>query len=166
MSNIVKDIDMATTVRLATPDEKGVVQNVDQFYLYEFARFMPGYYKLGEDGLFHDEDYAPYWEDEHKYPYLILHDDEIAGFALIEDKGDERVLAQFFVLYKFQGMGVARVAALDLFAQYPGRWVVHSLIKNPKSEGFWPKVIGEYSSDKFKVAVQEPRRTHHIYQFE
>ena len=157
---------MATTVRFATPEEKGVVQNIDQYYLYEFAKFMPGYYKLGDDGLFHDEDYAPYWEDECKYPYLILHDDERAGFALVEDKGKERVLAQFFVLYKFQGMEVARSAALDVFALHSGRWVVHSLIKNPKSEGFWPKVIGEYSSGNFTVGLQEPKQTHHVYQFE
>lgn len=156
---------MATTVRLATPAEKGVVQNIDQFYLYEFARFMPGYYKLGDDGLLHDEDYAPYWEDDQKHPYLILHDGEKAGFALVEDKGRERVLAQFFVLYKFQGLGVARSAALDLFALHVGPWVVHSLMDNPKSEGFWPKVINEFSSGKFTVGVQEPRGTHHVYRF-
>lgn len=45
---------MSTLVRVATPDEKGVLQNIDQFYLYEFSRFMPSYYKLGDDGLFYD----------------------------------------------------------------------------------------------------------------
>jgi len=163
---LAKEIKMATTVRLATPEEKGVVRNIDQFYLYEFARFMPDDYKLGADGLFHDEDYAPYWEDDHKHPYLILHGGEKAGFALVEDKGSERVLAQFFILYKFQGIGVARSAALDIFARHPGRWVVHSLIENPKSEGFWPKVIGEYTSGKFSVVLQEPKQTHHMYRFE
>ena len=157
---------MATTVRIATPEEKGVVQNIDQYYLYEFAKFMPGYYKLGDDGQFHDEDYAPYWEDDQKYPYLIFYEDEKAGFALVDDKGSERVLAQFFVLYKFQEMGVARSAALDVFALHKGPWVVHSLIDNPKSEGFWPKVIGEYSSGRFTTALQEPKHTHHVYRFD
>ena len=94
---------MTTVVRIATSKEKEVIQNIDQFYLYEFSRFMPAFYKLGDDGLFHDEDYAPYWDDEDKYPYLILHNEEKAGFALVEDKGEECVLAQFFILYKFQG---------------------------------------------------------------
>ena len=156
---------MSTLVRVATPDEKEVVQNIDQFYLYEFARFMPDYYKLGDDGLFRDEDYAPYWDDSEKYPYLILHDDEKAGFALVEDKGKERVLAQFFVLYKFQGKGIARIAALSVFRKHAGVWTVHSLLDNPKSAGFWPKVIGECSSGRFTIDLQEPKNTHLIYRF-
>ena len=156
---------MSTVVRIATPEEKEVVQNIDQFYLYEFARFMPSFYKLGDDGLFHDEDYTPYWNDPSKHPYLILHADEKAGFALVEDKGDERVLAQFFVLYKFQGQDVARVAALSVFGKHPGAWAVHSLLDNPKSEGFWPKVIGECSNERFTVYLQEPEHTHHVYRF-
>ena len=156
---------MSTVVRIATPEEKEVVQNIDQFYLYEFARFMPGYYKLGDDGLFHDEDYAPYWDDPGKYPYLILHDGEKAGFALVEDKGEERVLAQFFVLYKFQGQGVARIAALRVFGQHPGAWAVHSLLENPKSEGFWPKVINECSSGVITVGLQAPKYRYHVYRF-
>lgn len=156
---------MSTLVRVATPDEKGVLQNIDQFYLYEFSRFMPSYYKLGDDGLFYDEDYSPYWDSEDKTPYLILHGEEKAGFALVEDRGDARILAQFFVLYKFQGSGVARTAALAVFGKHPGNWIVHSLLANPKSEGFWPKVIGEASAGHFSVELQEPKHTHHVYRF-
>jgi predicted acetyltransferase len=156
---------MSTVVRIATPEEKEVVQNMDQFYLYEFARFMPNHYKLDDDGLFHDEDYEPYWRDPDKYPYLILHDAEKAGFALVEDKGEERVLTQFFVLYKFQGQGVARTAALNVFGLHPGNWAIHSLLDNPKSEKFWPKVVNELSAGNYTVGLQEPRRTHHVYRF-
>ena len=156
---------MATTVRLATKAEQPVVQNIDQFYLYEFSRFMPKHYRLGDDGLFHDEDYARYWDDDDKLPYLILHDRERAGFALVEDKGDERLLAQFFVLYKFQGTGIARLAAREVFDKHPGPWVVQSLLNNPKSEGFWPKIIREYSANQFTVSRTEPKRTHNEYRF-
>ena len=127
---------------------------------------MPGDYKLGDDGQFHDEDYTAYWEEDQKYPYLIFHEGEKAGFALVDDKGSERVLAQFFVMYKFQGRGVARSAALDVFALHRGPWVVHSLIANPKSEGFWPKVIGEYSSGKYTVGLQEPKHKLRVYRFD
>jgi len=156
---------MTTSVRLATPAQIDVVRNVDQYYLYEFAKFMPEYYKLGDDGLFHDEDYSSYWEENGKFPYLIFSGEEIAGFALVEEKSNETVLAQFFVMYKFQGLGIARSAALDVFRSHSAPWIVHSLIDNPKSEGFWPKVIGEYSPDKCTVEVQEPKRTHHVYRF-
>lgn len=156
---------MSTHVRLASLSEKTAIQNIDQYYLYEFARFMPSYYKLGDDGLFHDDDYSRYWNDEDKYPYLIHHNDEKAGFALVEDCGAERVLAQFFVLYKFQGRGVARSAAFEVFKRHARQWAVHSFLGNPKSEGFWPKVIGEFSEGNFTVALQEPKRTHREYRF-
>ncbi len=156
---------MPTTVRIATSAEKDVIQNIDQFYLYEFARFMPAFYKLGDDGLFHDEDYLPYWEDPGKFPYLILQDDELAGFALVEDKGSERLMAQFFVLYKFQGKGVAKQAATKIFDLHPGKWTVQSLLNNPKSEGFWPRIIANYTFGTYEVKLQEPRKTHNEYKF-
>ena len=156
---------MSTIIRIATTDEQSVIQNMDQLYLYEFSRFMPVYYQLGDDGLFHDEDYGPYWDEPDKYPYLILHNEEKAGFALVEDMGDECLLAQFFVLYKFQGQGVAKAAALELFGMHVGCWLVQSLRVNPKSEVFWPKVIDECSGGRYTKGLQEPRQTHHVYRF-
>jgi predicted acetyltransferase len=51
------------------------------------------------------------------------------------------------------------------FDKHRGNWLVESLISNPKSEGFWPKIIGTYASGKFNKSVQEPRKTHHEYSF-
>ena len=142
-----------------------MVQNIDQFYLYEFSKFMPDYYKLGNDGLFHDEDYLRHWEDDNKFPYLIEKEGEIAGFALVDGTSSAFVLDQFFVLLKFQGLGVAQSAATKIFDQHKGDWRVCSLMANAKSERFWPKVIRVYTANQFTIAIQEPKRTHHVYSF-
>lgn len=156
---------MTTTVRIAESSEKHLVQHLDQFYLYEFSRFMPNRYKVAADGMFHDGDYFHYWEESCRYPYLIFHDEEIAGFALVQDTGSNSLMDQFFVMYKFQGMAVARAAAYEIFDRHAGAWLVESLITNPKSEGFWPKIIECYTNGEFARTVQEPNRTHHEYRF-
>ena len=156
---------MSTRVRIARDTEKDLIHRLDQFYLYEFSQFVPNYYKVAEDGLFHDGDYLDFWEDSNKYPYLIRHQSEIAGFALVEDAGTHFLLNQFFVMLKFQGTGVAKPAAIDIFDRHRGNWRVESVTSNPKSEGFWPKIISIYTSGQFKKSLQEPKRTHHEYVF-
>ena len=157
---------MSTLVRIAKDTEKELIHRLDQFYLYEFSRFIPNTYKVADDGLFHDGDYLEFWEHPNKYPYLIFHDSEIAGFALVEDLGTHFLLAQFFVMLKFQGTGVAKAAAFDVFDRHRGSWLVESLISNLKSESFWPRIIGIYTSGKFNQAIREPRKILHEYSFE
>ena len=156
---------LSTRVRIAKDTEKDLIHRLDQFYLYEFSPFIPDYYKVAEDGLFHDGDYLEFWEDSNKYPYLIKHNSEVAGFALVEEFGTHFLMDQFFVMLKFQGAGVAKSAALDIFDKHRGNWLVESLISNPKSEGFWPRIIGIYTSGQFKKSVREPKWTHHEYSF-
>ncbi|MEP5766230.1 MAG: GNAT family N-acetyltransferase, partial [Halieaceae bacterium] len=152
---------MTTTVRIAEDHEQDLVHRLDQYYLYEFSRFMPDHYKLAEDGLFHDGSYSEFWESPAKYPYLIFQGSEIAGFALVDDLGSHFLLDQFFVMLKFQGAGVAQAAAVQIFDTHRGDWQVESLMANPKSEGFWPRIIGSYTSGRFEKSVKQPRKTHH-----
>ena len=156
---------MSTLVRIAKDTEKELIHRLDQFYLYEFSRFYPATYKVADDGLFHDGDYLEFWEHPNKYPYLIFHDSEIAGFALVDDLGTHFLMDQFFVMLKFQGTGVAKAAAFDIFDKHRGNWLVESLILNLKSESFWPRIIGIYTSGKFNQAIQEPRKILHEYSF-
>jgi predicted acetyltransferase len=156
---------LSTLVRIAKDTEKDLVHRLDQFYLYEFSPFIPDHYKVANDGLFHDGDYLEFWEHPNKHPYLIFHHSEIAGFALVDDLGTHFLMAQFFVMLKFQGTGVAKAAAFDIFDKHRGNWRVESLISNPKSEGFWPRIIDIYASGKFKKSVQRPENTHHEYSF-
>jgi predicted acetyltransferase len=156
---------LSTLIRIAKDTEKDLVHRLDQFYLYEFSSFIPDYLKVADDGLFHDGDYLEFWEHRNKHPYLIYHHSEIAGFALVDDLGTHFLMAQFFVMLKFQGAGVAKTAAFDIFDKHRGNWLVESLISNRKSEGFWPRIIDIYASGKYNKSVQEPKKTHHEYSF-
>ena len=156
---------LSTQVRIAKDADKDLIHQLDQFYLYEFSRYAPDYYKVAGDGFFHDGDYLDFWEDSNKHPYLIEHQSEITGFALVEDCGAYFLMNQFFVMLKFQGAGVAKSAAINVFDNHPGIWRVESLISNPKSEGFWPKIIAGCASGQVQKSIQEPNNTHHVYSF-
>jgi len=156
---------LSTLVRIAKDTEKELVHRLDQFYLYEFSPFLPDQYKVADDGLFHDGDYLEFWEHSNKHPYLIFHDSEIAGFALVDDLGAHFLMAQFFVMLKFQGTGVAMAAAFDIFDKHRGKWIVESLITNIKSEGFWPRIIDIYTRGNFYKSIQMPKKVLHEYSF-
>ena len=156
---------MSTQVRIAKDSEQDLVHQLDQFYLYEFSRYIPDYLKVAADGLFHDGDYLTFWEDSNKYPYLIEHQSEYAGFAMVEDLGSHFLMNQFFIMLKFQGSGIAESAALEIFNRHRGQWQVESLLSNRKSEGFWPKIITAYAATGMQTSLQEPNKAHHVYAF-
>ena len=156
---------MVVKIQLAQDKDKSVIQNMDQFYIYEFSRIMPDRYALGSDGLFHDDDYDRYWQEPNCFPYLVYAEKELAGFALVQNKGTGCNLDQFFVASKFQGSGVAQQAAFQIFDAHTGPWTVQSFLGNEKSERFWKRIIGVCSNNHFEVTLQEPKKTHNEYTF-
>ena len=65
------------------------------------------------------DDLRPYFENPKTHPHLIRVSDELAGFAIVDDRGsDPEVdfnMAQFFVHRKFKGRGVGAHAATTCF---------------------------------------------------
>ena len=155
-----------TIVRIARESEKDTLHRIDQFYLYEFSKFMPAYYKLDGDGIFQDGNYLEYWADENKFPYLIFEGDELAGFALVKQDDGHFNLDQIFVMLKFQGTGTANRAATEIFNSHDGTWKLHSLKTNTKSEGFWPRVVTSFTSNQFEKESIAPKHTHYVYTFQ
>ena len=68
------------TIVPATLDQKQLVANLIQLYLYDMTESMP--FPVGADGRFEYDFLHRFW----RFPYLIHSDDEIAGFALVVDQ--------------------------------------------------------------------------------
>jgi predicted acetyltransferase len=140
-------------------EEEIILHNLLQFYIYEFTVFQK--IKLEENGRYAPFDLSPYWADVDKHAFFIMHEDEYAGFAMIES-GDPNVILEFFIMRKFYRRGFGKMAACKLFDQFPGRWSITQVEKNQPARSFWNKVIGDYtcgsykeSFDDFKRSVQE-----------
>lgn len=152
------------TVKLvsATPNDLPVIQNMARFYAYDLSKSC-GFYSLydwsfPENGLYEARDLSDYWKPGH-YPFVILVENELAGFALIDKTGTtldvDWNIGEFFIVGKFQGKGVGRHVAIQIFNQFAGTWEVMQMPDNTPAIKFWKKVVADYTKNEF----MESRKT-------
>jgi predicted acetyltransferase len=133
----------------ASSKEQVLLQNLAQFYYYDFSEMLEMY--VDDDGRFGDLDLTPYWVDEWRHPFLLRVDDRLAGFALISERskitGKSGVfdMTEFFVLRSFRRHGVGRAAAFAAFDRFGGPWEVRQRDENPNATVFWRRAIDEYT---------------------
>lgn len=150
----------------ATAELMPVIQNMARFYAYDLSKSC-GFYQLfdwsfPENGLYEALDISKYWQPE-CYPFIMQIDGELAGFALINKVGSilniDWNMGEFFIVGKFQGKGLGRQVAFEIFNKFPGYWEIMQMPLNLPAIKFWKKIVAEYSNNKFteaKITVQEP----------
>lgn len=143
-------------LRKASIEEKPILQNLARFYIYDLSEFQKR--KCPENGLFEDEDYIRYWEEDGNSAFLIRFGDELAGFALVDRGGSsdaiDHQMGEFFILRKFRGEGVARKAAREIFDEFPGSWEVMALSNNVPAIKFWEKCISHYTNGMYSKSSE------------
>lgn len=150
----------------ATKEDKTTIQNLGRFYVYEMSRycgFLPTW-ETPSNGLFECIDLSSYFEKLDRYPFLVRVDDELAGFALINKVGStpdvDWNVGEFFIVSKFQGKGVGRYVADEIFNRFPGVWETAQMPENKAAIDFWEKVVNQYSNGKFEKTfkiIPEPK---------
>jgi predicted acetyltransferase len=134
--------------RPASSHERGLLENLAQFYAYDFSEMLEMY--VDAEGRF-GVDLAPYWVDAWRHPFLLRVDDKLAGFVLICEQskitGKKGVLdmTEFFVLRRFRRHGVGRAAAFAAFDRFAGPWEIRQREENPNATAFWRRTIDEYT---------------------
>jgi predicted acetyltransferase len=144
---------MAVELVSAKADGRKIVENLFHYYIYDMSVFMG--WKINSTGSY-DVNFSlldEYWDSPDNHPYIIMYDDEIAGFSLLRRyPGSATIydIGQFFVLRKFKGKGVGRDAFRQSVSLYPGKWLTRVLNKNESALKFWLKVIGELSNGNYR----------------
>lgn len=146
---------MIELVRVKQEDE-GILQNLIQFYIYEFTVFQD--IKLEQSGFFAPFDLKPYWTEADLHAFFIMHEGELAGFAMVES-GDPNVILEFFIMRKFYRRGFGKAAAEKLFGLFPGNWSVTQVEKNEPARNFWRKVIGDYTGGNYIEMFDDHNRS-------
>ncbi len=140
----------------ATKEAKPIIQNLARFYIYDLSEFQER--KCPDNGLFEDEDYIRYWTKPGHFPYLVTCQDELAGFVFVEEGGSsadiDYHIAEFFIVRKFRGKGVARFVARDMFHRFPGSWEVMAIARNAPAIKFWKKTINEYTQGRYTISSE------------
>lgn len=121
----------------AALDQKPVIANLVQLYLYDMTETMP--FPVGADGRFEYGFLERFW----RFPYLIHAGDEIAGFALVIDEcpltGRKPCwfMAEFFILKAYRRRGAGQAALEAALALHPGDWHIAVPRANASAMAFW-----------------------------
>lgn len=159
--------EMNVTLYKASKADKDTIQNLGRFYVYEMSKycgFLPTW-ETPPNGLFECIDLSSYCEKPDRRAFLIKVDDELAGFVLINKIGStpdvDWNMGEFFIIAKFQGKGVGRYAAEQIFKQFAGTWETTQIPENKAAIDFWEKVVAQYTNGQFEksrkiIAEPEP----------
>lgn len=134
--------------------DKNIIYNLMQLYTYELSSFEDETttFTMLDSGLYAMNKYVErYWQDEHRHPYVLKHNNELAGFVLQRfNEENMNEIAEFFVLNKYRRMGAGRFMANKMFQTYKGKWEVMTLIKNEGAQRFWRNTIKDFTNNNFE----------------
>ncbi|WP_423062676.1 GNAT family N-acetyltransferase [Candidiatus Paracoxiella cheracis] len=142
-----------------------IIQNMARFYVYDMSEYLGNEegWEIPEDGLYECINFRKYWETDNTFPFLIKHENELAGFVIVDNKGSEPKIdfnmAQFFILRKFKGKGIGRHVAFQCFNRFQGIWEVMVIPGNTGAYHFWKSIIKKYTSNDF---VEYQRKVAHL----
>jgi predicted acetyltransferase len=157
MLNEITKLNLNLKLIEATSLDFNLIMNMGRFYEYEMSRYTKWPWQ-GEDSGYPTkylvENFKRYFEEKDRYPFLIKVDQEVAGFALIDKKGSdpevEWNIGEFFILAKFQGQGLGRRVAEEIFNKFHGKWEVACLPDNSGAYKFWKKIVANYSNNNYQ----------------
>jgi predicted acetyltransferase len=117
--------------------------------------------ELGSDGRFVYPSLALYWGEPERYPFLVVVDRRLAGFALVK-KGSELSdnkmvwdMAEFFVIRGYRRRGIGTRVAHEIWKRFPGTWEVRVLQSNVSAYHFWIRAISEFNSAEVHPTLVE-----------
>ncbi|MEW6717794.1 MAG: GNAT family N-acetyltransferase [Chloroflexota bacterium] len=149
---------MHIDVQPATLEEKPILQNLMELYLYDYSEIE------GDDvddlGLFGYDYLGHYWTEPQRHAYLVRVDGKLAGFALLQtDLPDHRgrnekrnTISEFFILRKYRRRGIGEQVARYLFDNFPGKWQVAQIPHDVAAQSFWLRVIQRFTGGHFETA--------------
>lgn len=158
---LVKKFPLKIDLIEATLADYPCMQNMARFYVYDMSRycgFISADWALPSDGLYECYDCLKYFNEASKKAYLIKHDNELAGFVLLsQDHLDPKAdwfVSEFFILGKFQGKGVGRQVAKQIWDKHPGAWLVTVIPENAPALAFWINAISEYTGGHYTQEIK------------
>lgn len=140
-------------------DDKGILSNLLQFYIYDFSEFIDVH--VEENGKYSDYPLNDYWAKDNHFPYLIKVNGYYAGFALVKrittESNSYYSISEFFIMKKYRRTGLGKSIAKDIFGLHKGKWEVFQMVKNKPAQLFWRNVIKEYTNGNFTERIEEGR---------
>lgn len=156
-----KLLDSLTIIE-ATLKDYPLIQNLARFYVYDLSRecgFISDYWAVPASGLYESFDFKHYIVEPSRKAYLVKIQDEIAGFILLHQEGfyskTNWVMGEFFILAKFQNIGIGQLAARNIWERHEGLWEVSVIPENQSALSFWRKTISSFAKEQYIEEINE-----------
>lgn len=131
------------TLHDATHEDLPCIENMMQFYNYDLSEGCA--VEFAPHGLYALRSKTAYWSKPGVKPFIVRVDDELAGFAVVDDELIEPTsrfnMGYFFLARRYRGRGLAVEVAAEIFTRFPGQWEIYHFTNNLPAARFWPKAI-------------------------
>jgi predicted acetyltransferase len=129
--------------------ERAALEQLVQFYVYDFAEFLPPERRvgLGEDGRFPPLPHLDeYWTEADRSVWFLRAEGVLCGFALLSRHSYSGLPADFnvgeyFVARPYRRTGIGTYAIVQLLHEHPGVWEIAIGARNLPAQAFWPRAI-------------------------
>jgi predicted acetyltransferase len=140
-------------------NEKEILKNLLEKYDYDFSQYDNR--DVNKMGLYGYKYLDHYWTDKNRWAFFILVDENLAGFAMVNDIPEAREetdysMSEFFIMYKYRRCGVGKYAAKKVFDMFKGKWQLKRHPKNIGSVYFWDNVVNEYTRSNYRLVKSYP----------
>ncbi|MDZ5472178.1 GNAT family N-acetyltransferase [Bacillus sp. 31A1R] len=145
-------------------EKKSVLANLLEYYVYEFSPYL--HIDVNEEGKYGFDKVEEYVESEQYSSYFIMVENQYAGFVIVKIEKDgpfNYSIEQFFVLNRYNGKGIGKKAAIEIFNRYRGKWQITQTETNYHAQAFWRGVIKGYTKNEFIEKYDEKRRSVQLF---
>ena len=164
----INDIEFQLKIIKATIDDYPTVQNMARFYVYDMSRscgFISDDWACPSDGLYESYDFKLYFDNPQRQAFLIKVHDELAGFVLLNQESTQHNIdwnmGEFFILAKFQGIGIGSRAAHEIWKTHPGVWEISVIPENKPALMFWRKAISTFTAGNYTEEIKAIKKDSH-----
>lgn len=117
------------TLKPVTQNEKELLWNINQKYLYEMTKYYPD--EMDENGNYHYGYFEAYFTEPARKAYLIYSGQNLAGFAMLNPHSYighkvDFVIAEFCVFPAYRRQHIAQKASEFILKKHPGKWKSNS----------------------------------------
>lgn len=131
-------------------DKKDILDKLIQLYLHNISLYFPIDFNTKTE-KYNYEDIEKYFNDDNNKAFLILNENKVVGFILINLLGEKNIVQEMFVLNNYKRKGIGKKSISMIFDKFHGNWEIKSLPCSKSAEKFWISAIKEYTKGDFNL---------------
>ena len=141
-----------------TAEQLPLIRNLYQFYAYDSSDWEQEDVEIDGRFYIHDEHLQRYWQEPGWSANLILVDDCIAGFLLVERSElpgiDAAEFADLFILNRYRRQGIGRALVQQVMGD-GSQWLLRFYRQDELACAFWQQLLSEWPRPPREVWTED-----------